>query len=72
MRDAAVQFVNAGYAAGKWTTWADAHLLIDEHDEEDDPTPEGMEAYSFHARDSDEEDEGGGGSILSITPMRCL
>jgi hypothetical protein len=59
LRDAAVQFVKDGYAAGKWTTWADAHLLTDEHDGEDDPTPEGMAAYSFHTRESDEEHDSG-------------
>ncbi len=45
-RDKEVAFVEQGFLAGKWTTWADAHKLIEDHDDEDDPVPEGLEACS--------------------------
>ena len=51
MRDEAIAFVRQGFDQGKWSQWADAHLLIEEQDEEDEPAPEGLEAYSHFAVD---------------------
>ncbi len=46
MRDEAIAFVRQGWNEGKWTQWSDAHLLIEEQDDEDDPLPEGLEAFA--------------------------
>ena len=55
LRDEAIEFVGKGFAEGRWTSWQDAPLLIDEHDGDDDPIPEGLEAYGWDACDTDGE-----------------
>jgi len=71
MRDESVAYVREGYNSGKWTCWADCHMLVEEHDAEDDPAVEGMEAFGFEPADDDDEngedgdgdgDDDGGGS----------
>ena len=61
MRDDAIEFVNKGYADGKWKVWADCHKLIDEQDGVGDATPEGMEAFSFETDGKDSDDDDGDG-----------
>ena len=51
LRDDAIKFVQEGITTGKWSTWGDCQKLITEHDQEDDPVPEGMEAYGFDPYD---------------------
>jgi len=65
IRDEAVSFVEKGFAEGRLTTWADAPLVIEEQDDEDDPLPEGLEAFSpdYFPDDSDDEDDDDDGDI---------
>ena len=59
LRDDAVTFVREGFDSGKWTTWADCHKLIEEHDCLDEALCEGLEAFGVDPDDSDQdEDEG--------------
>ena len=63
-RDECFAYVRRGFEEGKWTTWADAQLLIDEHDDEDPGVEEGLEAYGAFVQDEgdeeeDEDEEGG-------------
>ena len=58
MRDEAIAFVKQGYDEGRWTTWADAADLIEEHDDEDEPLAEGLEAFQ-HAAEHDDDDGDG-------------
>jgi len=59
LRDEAQRFVEAGYPE-RWSSWVHAKRLIAEHDCEDDPIPEGMDAFGYevdrHADDDDTED----------------
>ena len=58
LRDEAVAFVQEGEAAGKWKTWEDCHLLIEEQDGPGDALAEGLEAFGSEAdTDSDSEEE---------------
>ena len=50
-----------GIDTGKWTTWADCQKLISEHDAEDDPLPEGLEAYGYDPCDGPDPPPYGGG-----------
>ena len=63
LRDEAIEYVREGHRTGKWTQWTDCHLLIQEHDGEDEPDVEGMEAFGVDAGDDDDDDDdddGGG------------
>ena len=55
MRDDAVAYVNKLYNEGLLKVWDDVHLLIEQHDGETDPYPEGLEAYSHFAEDDDDD-----------------
>ena len=66
LRDEAVAYVKAGWDSKKWTTWADAPKLIEEHDGEAEGTPEGLEAFdtvdcNTEDEDTDELDDGDSG-----------
>ena len=66
IRDRAVAFVNAEWEAGRLHSWADAHLLIEEHDDEDEPVEEGLEAFTYDPSDHSDssgsaDDDGGDG-----------
>ena len=52
IRDDAVAFVDSEWEAGRLTSWADAPNLIEEHDDEDEPVEEGLEAYSYDPSDN--------------------
>ena len=54
LRDEAIAFVKKGFDEGKWTTWADCHKLIEQH-EDGELIEEGMEAFSYDPYDGDEE-----------------
>ena len=56
IRDDAKAFVAAGYPS-KWSSWLHAKRLIIEHDCEDDPVPEGFEAYGYEIEHDDAEDD---------------
>ena len=45
LRDNAVAFVKAEHKAGRLTTWADCHVLIEEHDGLTEALAEGLEAF---------------------------
>lgn len=70
LRDDAYAFVQNGYP-GKWSSWTHVKRLIVEHDNEDDPVPEGMEAFGYQytfgdedadeSAESDEDNDGDGG-----------
>ena len=55
MRDEAVAYVREGFDSGKWTTWADYHKLIEEHDALEDALVEGLEAFGEEACHTDDE-----------------
>ena len=55
LRDDAVAFVKEGKETGKWSTWADAHLLIDDQDGPEEALAEGLEAFGAAAGDTDDE-----------------
>ena len=55
-RDEAVAYVKDGWVSGKWTKWADAPMLIEEHDGEGEGTAEGLEAFGTDACNTDDED----------------
>ena len=57
IRDEAVAFVNAGFEAGRWTTWADCAQLIEEHVDVNELLEEGMEAFEWLKPAPDEEDD---------------
>ena len=46
LRDDAQAFVQSGYPH-KWSRWEEVKRLIVEHDAEDDPIPEGLEAFGY-------------------------
>ena len=54
LRDEAVAFVRDGHLSGKWTTWSDAHKLIEEQDGR--PDAEGLEAFGAEACEEDDEE----------------
>ena len=56
LQDDAKLFVETGWPS-KWSKWEHVKRLIIEHDDEDDPLPEGMElaAYDITRGDSDDE-----------------
>ena len=58
MRDDAQAFVERGFGS-KWSKWSDVKSLIQEHDDGDDPIPEGLELATWDTTrgDSDEEDD---------------
>ena len=63
MREDAIKFVEEGKNK-KWKDWHDYHMLIQEHDSEDEPIEEGLEAFREEAdhddterKDPDDEDE---------------
>ena len=60
IRDEAIAFVDAGWKT-KWSEWQHAKRLIIDHDDEDDPTPEGLEMMPCHyekpANDDDDDDD---------------
>ena len=45
LRNKAVEFVEEGFIAGKWTVWADAYKLIEEQDGVGEALEEGLEAF---------------------------
>lgn len=45
LRDEAIAFVNAGWAAAKWIEWRDYYKLIEEQDGHGEALEEGLEAY---------------------------
>ena len=55
-RGEAVAYVNEGWLAGKWTTWADCHKLIEEHTNADEALEEGLEAFGVEPEETDDED----------------
>ena len=55
LRDDAVAFVKEGKETGKWSTWADAHLLIEDQDGAEEAFAEGLEAFGAVAADTDDE-----------------
>ena len=71
LRDDAQTFVDAGYPE-RWSSWTHVKRLIVEHDCEDDPVPEGMDAFGYevdrneddattedyHAADEDDDSDG--------------
>ena len=59
LREEAKAFVRQGYDAGKWRNWSDVRLLIEEHDHEDDPDVEGMEAFGVAVSDQSSDENGG-------------
>ena len=73
IRDDAYAFVEEGFLAGKWKTWADAHALIEDQDGPGEALAEGLEAYGVAAEDTDSEadsedddddnNDGGGGGL---------
>ena len=56
IRDEAIAHVDAEWAAGRVQSWVDARLLIEEHDDEDEPVEEGLEAYSYDPTDNEGDD----------------
>ena len=46
LREEAKRFVAAGWQS-KWSSWHHVYRLIEEHDNEDDPLPEGLEAFGY-------------------------
>ena len=62
IRDEAIAFVNAEWEAGRLRSWADAPDLIEEHDNEDEPVEEGLEAFGYDPDDSDDSSEAPDGS----------
>ena len=56
IRDTAQAFVRAGYPA-KWSCWEHVKRLIIEHDTEDDPIPEGAEAFGWEIEDDHDDDD---------------
>jgi len=54
LRDDARAFVEAGFGS-KWSRWEHCKRLIIEHDDEDDPLPEGLEMATFDYVDSESE-----------------
>lgn len=66
LRENAKKFVRQGYEQGKWRTWSDVHLFIEEHSTVDhSPDQEGVEAFAPEIEDSDgvAEDEEGAESL---------
>ena len=57
LRDKAVAFVREGFDSGKWTTWADCHKLIEEHDCLEEALHEGLEAFGADPDDTDEDED---------------
>ena len=61
LRDKAKTFVLEGFddgsGNGHWRTWSDAYKLIEEHDDEDDPAVEGLEAFGYETRGHGDEDD---------------
>ena len=57
LRDEAVAFVKAEYEAGRLTSWADCHKLIEDQDGVGEAVVEGMEAYSYKPDDEQDEEE---------------
>jgi len=55
VRDEAIAFVNAGYP-GRWSSWTHVKRLILEHDLEDDPIPEGLDAAGWAVEEDDDDD----------------
>jgi hypothetical protein len=56
LRDDARAFVEAGFDS-KWSKWEHCKRLIIEHDDEDDPLPEGLEMATFDYVDSESSHE---------------
>jgi len=62
LREDAKAFVEAGWP-NKWSSWHHVNRLIEEHDDEDEPVPEGLEAFGYNVEvggDSDDDDDGDG------------
>ncbi len=57
LRDDAIAFVKEGFATGKWTTWADAYKLIEEHDGREEALDEGLEAFGVDVYDEENQPE---------------
>ena len=55
LRDDQVAFVKAEFEAGRITTWADAHMLIEDQDGAGEALAEGLEAFGVDAKDTDDE-----------------
>ena len=47
LRDKAKAFVEQGMEDRRWSSWADAYKLLEEHDDEDEPDVEGLEAFGY-------------------------
>ena len=56
LRDDAAAFVANGYPH-KWSRWEHVKRLIAEHDEEDDPLPEGLECVDYVFPEDEESDD---------------
>ena len=46
IREESIQFLREGQEMGRWTKWEHYDRFLDEHDSEDEPAEEGMEAFS--------------------------
>ena len=57
LRDDAEAFVAKGFPH-KWSTWEHAKNLISEHDDGEDPLPEGLEGYGYDVDQDHDEDDG--------------
>ena len=55
LRDDAQAFVDAGYPS-KWSRWEHVKRLIEEHDDANEPTPEGLEGFGYDVVYDGEED----------------
>ena len=60
IRQAAKDYVQVEWDAKRATEWRDVWKLIEEHDDEDEPDVEGMEAYQWEPYDDDADDRDGG------------
>ena len=79
IRDEAIAFVDAEWEAGRLRDWSDARALIEEHDDEDEPVEEGLEAFTYDPSDNsggdddspgdDDGDDGGGGAAHRAPPL---
>ena len=66
--DNAIVFVQEEWGAGGLHSWADAPDLIEEHDDEDKPVEEGLEAFSYDPSGHSE----GSDAKRSLQPKRCI
>ena len=71
--------MEAEWDAGRLRSWEDVRTLIQEHDDEDEPVEEGLEAYSYDPSENSNDDDddmpddddgwgGGGGGAASGPP----